>query len=146
MPKHLLIIILLVAILLAILFFVVKKEVPKSNVVNSSSDNLQLISIIPNPLDNATILPTQNLEFTFNQPLFKSEFKYKFDPTIEHEVEVVSGRDTQFGSTFRIKFKKPLPLGSGFTLMIEAGTKVDEQHKLDRDYIYHFQTIRYQGV
>lgn len=112
----------------------------------TQSDQLKLISTNPDPLDNVTIIPTQDLEFTFNKPFYKSEFKHKFDPLVEHDVEVVNGENSERGSTFRIKFRKPLPLGSGYTLMIEASTKIDEDHKLDRDYIYHFRTIQYKGV
>lgn len=110
------------------------------------SDKLQIISTNPNPLEEATILPTQYIEITFNKPLFVSEFKHRFDPEIDHEVKVINGRDYAFGSTFRIIFKKPLELGGGYTLFILSTTKTEEGLGLPNDLIFHFQTIPYKGV
>lgn len=104
-----------------------------------------IVSTNPDPLDEATILPNQFIEFTFNKPIFRSEFKHSFDPGIEHEIEAIGGRDKEFGSKMRIIFKKPLSLGGGFTLFIYSNTKTEEE-ELGREYIYHFKTIRYTGI
>ncbi len=108
-------------------------------------EQLKIISTNPHPLDEATILPTQNIEFTFNKPLFRSQFKHKFDPDIEHEVEVIDGRDKEFGQTFKIVFKKPLELGLGYALFVFTNTKTEGGLFLDKEYVFHFQTIKYKG-
>jgi len=47
----------------------------------TQSENIRVVSTTPSPLDEATILPTQTLEFTFNYPVEnKGEFKHKFEP------------------------------------------------------------------
>lgn len=147
--KHkVVILILVILIILAVfLFFYVKKtpttEQPKNP---AQTEELRLLKTNPDPLDNTTILPTQNLEFTFNMPIYRSEFKHNFDPEIPHDIEMVDGIDSEHGTTIRIKFREPLKLGSGYTLFVEAGTKVNDKLKLNRDYIYHFTTIHYRGV
>lgn len=117
----------------------------KSQTTPQQTEQLQIISTNPHPLEEATILPTQNIELTFNKPFFRSQFKHKFDPDIEHEVEVIGGRDQEFGQTFKIVFKKPLELGLGYTLFVFTNTKTEENFSLDKEYVFHFQTIRYKG-
>ncbi|QQG43752.1 MAG: hypothetical protein HYW45_01885 [Candidatus Daviesbacteria bacterium] len=108
---------------------------------------LKIVSTKPNPLDNAIILPTQDIEITFNMPVMKSEVKHKFDPeTLEYDLEVLNGINTSYGQTFRFKFKKPLQLGSGLTLFILPNTHTEDGIKLDQEFIYHIKTISYQGV
>ena len=139
-----------VTILLLASFFIYKNQIVKKT--NSFANNhqqpdvLRLIKTNPDPLENATILPIQDLEFTFNMPIYRSEFKHRFDPDVERTVEVVNGIDFEHGTVMRIKFNKPLGLGGGYTLFVESGTKVNEKLRLGRDYIYHFKTIGYRGV
>ncbi len=109
-------------------------------------EQLKIISTNPNPLDEATILPTQNIEITFNKPIYRSQFKHKLDPDIEHEVEVVNGVDKEFGSTMKIVFKNPLPLGSGYSLFIYGNTTTEDNLPLGSDIVYHFKTIKFRGI
>ena len=115
---------------------------PKTKVV----DSLQIVSTNPNPLDEATILPTQAIEITFNKPIFRSEFKHKFDPEVDHDVEVVNEENQEYGKLFRIVFKKPLEFGSGYTLFIEQNTHSEDKQTLEKNYQYHFKTIKYSGI
>ena len=110
------------------------------------TNQLQITSTKPDPLDEATILPTGSIEVTFNKPIVASELKHRFDPDIEHEVEVTGGINNFYGQTFRIIFKKPLPLGNGFTLFILKETHTEEKETLDKEYIFHIKTIKYTGV
>lgn len=139
--KHFLI--LITALAAAFFFYKEKFNEPKTQ---PPVEKLEIISTSPNPLEEATILPTQSLEITFNKPLYRSQFKHKFDPEIEHEVEVVNGIDKELGSVFRIKFSKPLPLGSGYTLFIFTDTKTEDGFNLEAEHVYHFKTIKFRGV
>ena len=116
---------------------------PKSE---TKKEHLQIISTNPHPLDEATILPFQSIEITLNKPLFRSQLKHVFNPDIEHDVVVLEGRDQEFGSKFKIIFKKPLELGTGYSLLIQQSTHTEDGLSLDKEYIYHFKTIEYKGV
>lgn len=111
----------------------------------AQNNNLTILSTNPTSLEGATISPTQPIEITFSKPISISQFKYKLDPTLEHDAASTSG-DNSFGTTFRISFKKPLELGAAFTLTISPETKVNDQQKLDKEYIYHIKTIGYKGA
>lgn len=152
MNRRLIFIPIIALVLIGSIFYLYKSNIKKlisSNQIKqipTENNELKLISTKPDPLDNVTILPTQNLEFTFNIPIYRSEFKHHFDPEVPHDIEVVGGIDSEHGTTIRIKFRKSLELGSGYTLFVESGTKVNDKLRLDRDYIYHFTTISYRGV
>lgn len=133
-------------IFLALIFFLVKNKQTTTPTTPSPSDQLQIISTNPNPLDEATILPTDSIEITLNKPVVVSELKHRFDPDIKHEVKVINGINNSYGQTFRIIFEKPLPLGSGFTLFILKETHTEEKQLIDKEYIFHFKTIKYSGV
>lgn len=124
----------------------VKNKLFKPVVQNSPAPQFYLVSIDPNPLEGATILPTQSITVTFNKPVRVSELKHRFDPEINHEVTVANGIDSTLGTTLKITFVKPLQLGSGYTFFILASTHTEDKINLDRDYIYHFSTIKYNGV
>src|SRR3989344_7198590 len=138
----------LLVLIIAIIFVLIgnfktliNRETPPP--IYKKEAGLEIVSTAPDPLEGATILPTQNIGINFNKPLYRSEFKHKFDPEIEHEVEVVDGIDKELGSTFRIKFSQPLELGSGYTLFILPNTKTEDGFELGQEKIYHFKTIRY---
>lgn len=119
---------------------------PQLSPVQSTTDtNLTIISTNPASLDGATISPSQPIEVTFSKPISISDFKYKLEPDIDHDV-AATGQSGSFGQTFRITFKKPLELGATFTLTINSDTKVSDKEKLDKEYNYHVQTISYKGV
>jgi hypothetical protein len=110
-------------------------------------EQLKIIKTNPDPLEGATILPTQSIEITFNKVIPRSEFKHLLDPEIKnYEVESVGGDSTK-GPTIRINFKEPLQLGVGYSLTIYQHTRSEkEEDKLDKEYLYHFKTIQYKGV
>lgn len=130
---------------LLVIFIQKSNLVSKNPASQTQPESFRIVSTNPDPLEGATILPNQPIEFTFSKPIFRSEFKHSFDPGIEHEIEVIDGRDKEFGSKMRLIFKKPLNLGGGFTLFVYSNTKT-EREELGREYIYHFKTIRYTGI
>lgn len=109
------------------------------------SDDLKIISTNPEPLDGAVILPTQNLEIKFNKLVSVSEFKHMFDPELEHEVQADYDKISNT-TTVKIIFKKPLDLGSGYTLFVLSDTNSEDNSRLGNEYVYHFSTIKYKGV
>ena len=113
-----------------------------------SINQLQIISTNPNPLDGATVLPTQSIEITFNKPIVRSEFKYKLDPETAHQLTVVEGSDPNkdIGQTFKITFRKPLELGKGYTLFVLPGTHTENGLKFDKHQNFTFHTINYRGI
>lgn len=141
------IIILIVIVILLGGWFYNHNFFKKDTVPVETLKQLKIISTKPSPLDEATILPTQPIEIEFNLPVVKSEFKHKFDPEgLEHEVEVLDGINSSYGTKFRIIFKKPLELGTGITLFILPNTQTEEGIKLETEVIYHITTIGYRGV
>lgn len=135
-------------------FFVIKSQLDIKPVIQNqpdvkteqfSEDNLRIVSTNPDPLEGATILPTQNIEFKFNKIMSVSEFKHRFDPELEHDVEATYDNKNKT-TTMKITFKKPLKLGSGYTLFILSNTHSVDNKELGREYDYHFTTIKYKGV
>lgn len=125
------------------------KETPKDDQANSKpqDEQLRIIKTNPDPLNEATILPTQSIEIIFNRVIPKSEFKHQFDPEIkDYQIEAIGGADATKGSTIKINFKNPLQLGGGYTLKIFNSTRTDDNKNLDKEYEYHFKTIQYKGV
>ena len=110
-----------------------------------TEDKLEIISTNPDPLEGAVILPSQSIEIKFNKIISVSEFKHKFDPEVEHEVKVISD-NTEESTIIKISFKKPLELGNGYTLFVLANTISEDNKLLNRDFVYHFSTIKYRGV
>lgn len=138
----------LILAVVAVLFF-------KANILNKESsikqeteskqteDQLNITSTSPDPLEGAVIMPSQIIEIKFNKIISVSEFKHKFDPELEHEV---LSEDEKSGTVFKIKFNKPLDLGSGYTLYVLPDTNGVDKKTLGKDVIYHFSTIKYKGV
>lgn len=122
------------------------RQNPNQPKQETPQEQLKVISTNPDPLEGATILPTQTIEITFNKPVNTSEFKHRFDPELEHRVEVVNSSSSYQSHTFRMIFDKPLKLGSGYTLFILPNTHTEDGLKLDQEIIYHFKTISYRGV
>ena len=143
--NKLIILIAIFAAIASILFLRLPKESDIKQTTNEIQ-YLQIISTSPSPLDEATILPTQAIEITFNKPIFRSEFKHKFDPEVDHDVEVVNEENQEYGKLLRIVFKKPLEFGSGYTLFIEQNTHSEDKQTLEKNYQYHFKTIKYSGI
>lgn len=103
---------------------------------------IKVVTTVPPNLDGAVILPTQVIEITFNQPLEnRGEFKNRIDPLAEYEIKLSDDRKTA-----KIILSKPFKLGTGYTLFIKPDTKFDGKKTLDKELIYHFNTISYKGV
>ncbi len=140
-------------VLLIVMAFLVVKNVlnkeaivqsqPEVNLKAETNDQLLIVSTNPDPLEGAVILPTQNIEFKFNKRI--SEFKHRFDPEVEHELETAYN-STDNTTTIKIIFKKPLNLGSGYTLFVLSNTSSTDKKELGKEYDYHFSTIKYKGV
>lgn len=153
MKKQILIAGLLFLVIAAFLVFknnVLKKETavqsqPEVEPQAGTSDQLLIVSTDPDPLEGAVILPTQNIEFKFNKHISVSEFKHRFDPEIEHELDAEYDNKANT-TTFKIKFIKPLDLGSGYTIFVLSNTNSVDKKELGKEYTYHFSTIKYRGV
>jgi hypothetical protein len=142
--KKISMVIILILIGIGIFLFIKPKLQSKQSNVTTQSEKLTVVSTTPNPLNGATVLPTQTIFITFNKPVAISEFKHRFDPEVEHTIET-QANDWK-GTTMKITFKKPLQLGSGYTLFIESNTHTEAKEDLDHQYVYHFTTISYKGV
>lgn len=109
---------------------------------SEESGEVRVVSTIPSPLDNTTILPAQAVEITFNYPLQNiGEFKNKIEPKVDYKVELSDDR-----KTVRIIPAKIWRLGTTYTLFIMPDTKFDKKGNLNLDIIYHFRTVEYKGI
>lgn len=141
---------LVIIILILLGGFILKKEAlkPKQPVpatpANSQSQNEgpRLISTKPDPLENAVIPASGQIEITFNKPLQNiGEFKSRIEPKIDYKVQLSDDRKTA-----KVVWAKPLDLGTTYTFFIEPDTKFDGVGNWGQEKIFHFQTIKYTGV
>jgi len=108
----------------------------------SETDSPQIVSTKPDPLNNAIVPATENIEITFNRPLQNiGEFKVRIEPKIDYKVELSGDRKTA-----KIIFQKPLELGLSYTLYIGPDTKFDGTGDWGQNKDFHFRTIPYKGV
>lgn len=121
--------------IVALIFWQQKQILPKPAVV---AEGLKIVSTKPE-LDNATILANQTLEFNFNKSFDTGRIKFRLDPP---ETDLIISTKEQ---TVTLTFKKPLKLGSGYTLFIYSDPANTEKI-MDSEYVYHFQTIGYRGI
>lgn len=121
------------------------KQVPANEpngLSQNQSPNPHVVSTNPNPLENTTIVPTQELEITFSHPIEnKGEVKYILDPIANVSIRLSDDR-----KTIKVVPVKPFNLGQGYTLSIKQDTKFDEGKRQDGDAVFHFTTIPYKGV
>ncbi len=113
---------------------------------NVDTESILMLSTSPDPLDQATLLPSQPVELNFNSPLPSSEaFKYRLDPSVEVKIELINDN-----KTVRMTPVKSWSLGGGYTLFVLPDTSfvyTKEAHKpLGKEYLYHFKTINYKGA
>ena len=105
-------------------------------------DSIKIVSTNPTSLDNSIILPNQTIEITFNIPLENvGEFKNKIEPKSNYKVELSNDRKTA-----KIIPQTPFNLGTTYTLFILPDTKFDGKKRLQRDFLFHFSTINYNGA
>lgn len=121
------------------------QEPTKSLTINNSvtpSDEPQLLSTNPAPLEEAIVFPTQVIELNFNSPLVNEpELKLKIEPKVDYKIELTNKK-----MTAKIIPTTPYQMGGSFTLFVLPETKFDNGKTLSKDYIYHFKTIQYRGV
>ena len=116
-------------------------RVPKIS-QQTNSDQVNLISTNPSPLDGATILPTQTIYLTFDQPAINAPYLYlKIDPEVDLDVELSGDR-----KTVKITPTKPYDLSHGYTIPIPTSAQFDGKKTLGHDVNFTFSTISYQGV
>lgn len=118
----------------------IQTEVKSAKIEDSKE--IKVVSTNPENLDGSVILPNQTIEITFNQPMEnRGEFKNKIEPVAEYEIKLSDDRKTA-----KIILAKPFNLGTGYTLFIKPDTKFDGKRTLDKEIIYHFNTISYKGI
>jgi len=101
-----------------------------------------ILTTNPSPLEEATILPTQIIELTFNYSIVApSELKHKIDPPADIKIELSADK-----KTVKVVPIKPYKLGSGYTLFIQPDTKFEGGKILKDEKIFHFKTISYKGI
>lgn len=116
---------------------ITQKEVNKQ-----ITSEVEVVSTAPDKLDQATILPTQTIEITFNYPIENTgEFKHSIDPKADYELKLSDDR-----TTVKVIPIKPYQLGQGYTFRISKETKFDNQKRLENDINFGFRTIGYSGV
>lgn len=119
---------------------------PQSNTPTPEPDTLKLVSIKPDPLDNATVLPNLAIEVSFNKPILTGELKHRFEPQMEVNIEPLDKLTPKGASKFKITFKKPLELGKNYTLFILSNTHTEDGLELGQEHRFRFKTIDYRGV
>lgn len=141
-----------VAALGALLVLIFQRGIyPKSNTQpipgeaskNTQNESIKIVSTNPSPLDEATILPVQTIELTFNYPLENTgEFKHKFEPEYKgYDLKLSNDR-----KTITITPTKPFKLGTTYTFSVLPDSKFDGKRVLKESFTYHFRTIEYRGV
>lgn len=106
------------------------------------SDSPQIISTVPDPLDNSIVPADQIIQITFNKPLQNApEFKTRIEPKIDYKIELSSDRKTA-----KIVPAKPYDLGATYTFFISPESKFDGGGSLDGGKVFHFRTVKYTGV
>lgn len=133
-----------IAIAAVALFILLKGFIlPKSEQAPiASSAQINITSTNPSPLEGATVLQNGKIEITFNKPLENvPEFKTRIDPEINYKVELTADKKTV------IIYPQPSwQLGTEYSLFILPDTKFEGKKTLNKEAIYHFQTIKYKGV
>lgn len=146
MSKKIIILIVLVVSLGITGFKFFNQSTKQEQTAPAQPQSLRVISTKPDPLEGATIAATQDIEIKFSKPVFVGQLKIKFDPVLDYNIETVNQIKANTSDSFKITFKEPLALGSGFSLMIQGDTQTEDGQRIDKEYIYHFKTVRYKGV
>lgn len=107
--------------------------------MSSSTNQVEIISTSPSPLDGATILPGQDITINFNKPLENAgQLKIRFDPAIDYQVKLSNDRKTA-------TITAPFELGKSYTLFILGESKFDGALRLGGDKVFHFKTIDFKS-
>lgn len=133
--------IILIVVLSIVLVVVHQQKIFNKPPNSPSEEKIMVLSTNPSPIDGQVLLPTQNLEVTFNKPLINEpETNVLFDPVVDFKKELSLDR-----KTVKIILNKPYQLGQGYTFFIKKGAKFDGLN-LEDDIIFHFRTINYRGI
>lgn len=109
--------------------------------VTENSNEIRVVSTVPENLHNSTILPNQTIELTFSEQLVNvPETRWSISPSADIKAELSDDR-----KTLKLIPNKPYDLGNGYTLLIKADTKIEGKGNLDRELIYSFKTIQFKG-
>lgn len=107
-----------------------------------TSNEPQIISTDPSPLEGAVLLAAQPIRITFNVELENGpETKATFDPVLEMKADISGDRKTLI-----LTPKTSYPAGQGFTLTIHKDAKLANGKTLGFEKEYHFRTISYSGI
>lgn len=141
------------AILLGILtvFLIAKDNGPKEKTINhqpfqtdklSENEKPTIVSTKPDPLEEAVISATEQIEITFSHSLEnEDQFKNRLEPKVDYKIVLSQDR-----KTVKIIPQKPYDLGSTYTLFILPDSKFDGIGQWGKEKIFHFKTIKYRGV
>lgn len=116
-----------------------ERQEPGVNQVQSQ--NVEVVATSPNPLEGATILPSQEVEIFFSEPMVNDPARITIEPSVKYNAQLSADH-----KTLKIQPLEPYKLGQGYTLTIKSGYASDNGKKLDSDKTFHFQTISYNGV
>ena len=105
-------------------------------------DQPEIISTKPDPLEEAVVSATEQIEITFSHPLENSDqAKFRLEPKVDYKIVLSQDRKTA-----KIVPQKPYDLGSTYTLFILPDSKFDGIGQWGKEKIFHFKTIKYRGV
>ncbi len=108
----------------------------------TASQDVKALSTKPENLENSVILPTQQIDVSFNTPIENTgEFKHKIEPNVNHTLKLSADR-----KTISILPEPSFQVGFSYTLFIQADTKFDGGKRLNDAIQYHFRTIEYKGI
>ena len=132
-------------------FIILKKIVPSKNaptvqpedvLKHSENNSPQVVSTKPDPLEDSIVPAEGTIEITFNKPLENvGEFKVKIEPELDFKKELSSDRKTA-----KITPNKSYELGTTYTIFIGPDSKFDGVGNWGQEKIFHFRTIKYQGI
>ena len=108
----------------------------------AQTNQVEVVSTSPTPLDQAVIWAQQPIQISFNTPLENvPEFKLTIDPKYDYKVELSDDKKTAI-----ITPTQPLKLGVVYSIHISGDTKFEGKKTLGKDLIYNVRTIEYKGV
>lgn len=113
-----------------------------SKIEQLSDKEVRIVSTKPEPLEEAVISATEEVEITFSHALEnEGQFKVRIEPKTDYKIVLSGDRKTA-----KIIPQIPYELGAGYTLFILPDSKFDGVGEWRKEKIFHFQTIKYRGV
>lgn len=115
--------------------------IPKSAPAQNQIDKVVVVSTSPQPLNGATVLPTQKISITFNEPMVNDPARITLAPETKFNAQLSTDH-----KTITIEPLDPYKLGQGYSLTIKSGYGTDTGKKLDEDLKFEYKTIDYSGI